>query len=92
MEEGVEVGLGEAEAREVGLGELRGGELAGEEGVADGEDLGRGGRGCRWRGLVDKGGRDGGGGGGVAVRGGEGLKRAEREMEAGEGARGLYRG
>lgn len=63
MEEGVEVGLGEAEAREVGFGELGGGELAGQEGVADGEDLGRGGTGCWGWVLVGEG---GGGGGGSA--------------------------
>lgn len=40
MEEGLEVGLRETEAGEVGLGELGGGDLAGEEGVTDGEDLG----------------------------------------------------
>ena len=39
MEEGLEVRLREPEAGEVGLGELGGGDLAGEEGVADGEDL-----------------------------------------------------
>lgn len=42
MEEGAEVRVGAAEAGEEGLGQLGGGDLAGEEGVAGGEYLGLG--------------------------------------------------
>lgn len=40
MEEGADVGLGAAEAGKEALGEVDGGELAGEERVTGGEDLG----------------------------------------------------
>lgn len=40
MEKGAQMGLSESEASEKGLGELGGGEVAGEKGVAGGEDLG----------------------------------------------------
>ena len=40
VEEGAEAGLGEAEAHELGEDKVGGGGVAGEEGVADGEDFG----------------------------------------------------
>lgn len=42
MEEAVELGLGAAEAGEEVFSEVEGGGAAGEEGFADGEDLGGG--------------------------------------------------
>lgn len=59
VEEGAELGLGEPEAGEVRLGEVGGGYVAREEGVADGEDLGlwgSGGARCFSGGLVGDGG------------------------------------